>query len=134
MFAFLIVCYISVPCSVLLMCAVQLDCLVIVAVVELGEAPQCHQQSAIDSHRSLAMCRAAQHSTAVRIVSVTIHLHMARPHPCSHRTHRLSATQGAPHPFSQNCHPDSPSGEYKTSFPTGEVIFCLKIILMVLLN
>jgi len=44
--------------------------------VELGEVPQCHQQSVIDSHYSLAMCRAAQRSTVVRIVSVTIHLHM----------------------------------------------------------
>jgi len=52
---------------------------------------------------------------------------MARPHPCRPKTHQLSATQGAPHPFSQNCHPDSPSGEYKTSLPPGEVRFCLKI-------
>ena len=92
--------------------------------MELGEVPQCHQQSAIDSRRSLAMCRAAQHSTAVRIVSVTTHLHMARPRPCSRSTLQPSATLGAPHPFSQNCHPDSPSGEYKTSVPwEGQVLF-----------
>lgn len=94
----------------------RLDCPLNVAAVELGEALQCHQQSAIDSHRSLAMCQAARHSTAVRIVSVTTHHHMARPHPCSRRTHRLSATQDALHPFSQNCRPDSPNGEYRTFF------------------
>jgi len=84
----------------------------IVAAAELDEALQCHQQWVIDSHRSLAMCRAAQHSTAVRIVSVTTCHRMARPRPCSHRTHQPSATQGAPHLSSQNSRPDFPSGEY----------------------